>query len=283
MSKASVGNFLVGMAGLSILRNWLAAPEVAAARFDELAGFLAHPDRPPLAMRLDVPSEDVQSGYARWARAYDSAANPLIRVEQPAVRALLDAVPPGAALDAACGTGRHARYLHARGHRVTGVDASQAMLDVAREALPDSDLRIGSLTDLPLETASVDLAVCSLALTHCQDLRPPITELARVVRPGGRLVISDFHPLQLMIGGSAFFVDADGQAGHVRSYAHRHEDYFAAFTAAGLVVRRCLEPRLDEQAVAMASGGLMPLAPDIFRHALLGLPEALVWELARAS
>src|SRR5262249_36789336 len=92
-----------------------------------------------------------------------------------------------------------------------------------------------------------------------------------------------FHPLQLMIGGRAFFVDANGQAGHVRSYAHRHEDYFAAFTAAGLIVRRCLEPRLDEQAVAMASGGLMPLAPDIFRHALLRLPEALVWELARAS
>src|SRR5262249_1239028 len=184
------------------------------------------------------------------------------------------AVPPGAALDAACGTGRHARYLHARGHRVTGVDASQAMLDVAREALPDADLRIGSLTDLPLETASADLAVCSLALTHCQDLRPPIPGLARGVPPGGRLVISDFPPLQLMIGGSAFFVDADGQAGHVRSYAPRHEDYFAAFPAAGFVVRRCLEPRLHEQAGAPASGGLMPLAPGIFRHPLPRLPAA---------
>jgi len=75
----------------------------------------------------------------------------------------LDALPPGTALDAACGTGRHARYLHARGHRVIGVDASPAMLEVAREALPDADLRLGNLTALPLETASVDLAVCSLA------------------------------------------------------------------------------------------------------------------------
>jgi len=102
------------------------------------------------------------------------------------------------------------------------------------------------------------------------------------VRPGGRLVVSDFHPLQILIGGSAFFVDADGRPGHVRSYAHLHEDYLAAFAAAGLAVRRCLEPRLDDEAVAMASGGLMPLAPEIFRGALLGLPEALVWELARA-
>jgi ubiquinone/menaquinone biosynthesis C-methylase UbiE len=281
MAKASVGHFLVGMGGLAILRHWLGAPDVAAARVDELARLFAEPDSPPLALRLDVPSEDVQSGYARWARAYDTAANPLIRVEEPAVRALVDALPPGIALDAACGTGRHARYLHARGHRLIGVDASAAMLEVAREALPEADLRLGDLTALPLETASVDLVVYSLALTHCEDLGPPIAELARVVRPGGRLVVSDFHPLQLMIGGSAFFVDAGGRAGHVRSHAHAHEDYFTAFAAASLAVQRCIEPRLDEEAVAMASGGLMRLAPEIFRGALLGLPEALVWELAR--
>jgi len=267
MSRAHVANFFVGMAGLAILRNWLREPDVASARFDELKGFLATPDSPPLGMRLDIPHEEVESGYGRWAGAYDSAANPLIRVEQPAVRALIDALPTGTALDAACGTGRHARYLHARGHRVFGIDASPAMLDVARQALPDADLRLGNLTALPLEDASVDLVV---------------GELARVVRPGGRLVVSDFHPLQILIGGSAFFVDADGRPGHVRSYAHLHEDYLAAFAAAGLAVRRCLEPRLDDEAVAMASGGLMPLAPEIFRGALLGLPEALVWELARA-
>jgi len=155
------------------------------------------------------------------------------------------------------------------------------MLEVARRTLPDADLRLGNLTALPLEDASVDLVVCSLALTHCERLGPPIAELARVVRPGGRLVVSDFHPLQILIGGSAFFVDSEGRPGHVRSYTHLHEDYLAAFAAAGLAVRRCLEPRLDDKAVAMASGGLMPLAPEIFRGALLGLPEALVWELAR--
>jgi SAM-dependent methyltransferase len=143
------------------------------------------------------------------------------------------------------------------------------------------DLRLGNLTALPLEDASVDIVVCSLALTHCERLGPPVAELARVVRPGGRLIVSDFHPLQILIGGSAFFVDSDGRPGHVRSFAHLHEDYLAAFAAAGLSVRRCLEPRLDDQAVAMASGGLMPLASEIFRGALLGLPEALVWELAR--
>src|SRR5262249_60298929 len=179
---------------------------VAAARFGELRGFLANPDSPPLGLRLDIPHEEVESGYGRWAAAYDTAANPLIRVEQPAVRALPDALPPGTALDAACGTGRHARWLRARGHRVIAVDGSAEMLDVARAAEPEIDWRLGDLSALPVETASVDLVVCALALTHCEDVRGPVAELARGLGPGGRLVVSGFHPLQLVVGGNACFL-----------------------------------------------------------------------------
>ena len=199
------------------------------------------------------------------------------------MRALLEPLPPGTALDAACGTGRHARWLRARGHRVIAVDGSAEMLDVARAAEPEIDWRLGDLSALPVETASVDLVVCALALTHCEDVRGPVAELARVLRPGGRLVVSDFHPFQLMVGGTAFFFDAHGRAGYVRSYAHAHETYFTAFTAAGLDVTRCLEPRLTEPALAMAAGGLMPAAPEAFRGALLGTPEALIWEARRRA
>jgi SAM-dependent methyltransferase len=278
MSAASLGHFLLGMQGLALLRSWVRDHDAAAARSEEMARVLADPTAPPLSLRLEIPAEDVPSGYARWAGSYEGAPNPLIRVEEPVVHALLEALPAGDALDAACGTGRHMRWLAARGHRVIGVDATPEMLDVARSAMPDVDLRRGDLTALPLESASVDLVVCALALTHCEDLRAPVAELARVLRPGGRLVISDFHPFQLMIGGSAFFFDANGRAGFVTSHAHTHEAYFDAFVTAGLRVTRCLEPRLDETAVRMASGGLYDVAPDAFRGALLGLPEAIVWE-----
>jgi ubiquinone/menaquinone biosynthesis C-methylase UbiE len=282
MAQASLGHFILGIEGLALLRAWLTDPTAADARARDLSRLLADPDAPPLSLRLEVPAEDVRSGYARWAGSYDATRNPLIHVEEPAVRALIDPLPPGTALDAACGTGRHARWLCARGHRVIGVDASAEMLDMARTALPEADLRLGDLIALPVETASVDLVVCALALTHCEDLRRPVAELARVLRPGGRLVVSDFHPFQLMTGGNAFFFDANGRAGYVRSHAHAHEAYFAAFTDAGLRVTRCLEPRLDETALRMAAGGLMGAAPDAFRGALLGLPEAIVWEAVRA-
>jgi|RhiMetdeSRZDD1v2_1073273.scaffolds.fasta_scaffold119208_3 ubiquinone/menaquinone biosynthesis C-methylase UbiE len=274
-------HYVVGVAGLGIFRTWLAAdPERLGAATAHLVR-LATGDQPELAIPLDAPEHGVRDGYARWADTYDTMPNALIGLEEPAVHALVDAWPTGVALDAACGTGRHARHLAARGHRVIGVDVTPEMLAHARRALPDADLRIGDLGALPVETASVDGAVCALALEHCERLGPPIAELARVLRPGGRLVISDFHPMQVELGGAAFFVAADGTAGRVRSYAHLHGEYLDAFAAAGLGVVRCVEPLLRADDVAVMSGGLMGVAPDAFRDALVGLPAALVWELVR--
>jgi ubiquinone/menaquinone biosynthesis C-methylase UbiE len=283
MARASLGHFIVGIEGLALLRAWMTDHDTASARFQELVQLARNPEAPPISIHLDVPPEDVRSGYARWAESYDVARNPLIHIEEPAVHGLIDPLPSGSALDAACGTGRHSRYLRARGHQVIGVDATPEMLDLARQAVPDADFRLGDLTALPVETGSVDLVVCALALSHCEDIARPVSELARVLRPGGHLVISDFHPFQLLLGGNAFFLDGKGRAGFVRSFAHTCEEYFAAFTAACLQVTRCLEPRLDEAAVEMAAGGLMPVAPEAFRGALLGTPEALIWQAVRPA
>jgi SAM-dependent methyltransferase len=56
--------------------------------------------------------------YASWADYYDEPGNQLIDLEQPVVREILDDLPPGVALDAACGTGRHSAYLASLGHTV---------------------------------------------------------------------------------------------------------------------------------------------------------------------
>ena len=120
-----------------------------------------------------------------WSQTYDNPGNPLIRLEQPVVWSILDAVAPGAALDAACGTGRHARRLAELGHHVIGVDASSAMVDKARAALPETAFHVGDLSALPLESASVDLVVCALALEHVADLGRAIAELSRVLSSAG--------------------------------------------------------------------------------------------------
>ena len=98
-------------------------------------------------------------------------------------------------LDAGCGTGLLAAELAARGYRVTGVDASEAMLARARLLLgPDATLIRATLPDLPLE-ATFDAVTCTLdGFTYLAPtaLAPTVKAIARVLRPGGFLVF-DVH------------------------------------------------------------------------------------------
>jgi SAM-dependent methyltransferase len=269
---------------MGALRSWLGADRaVVDARIAELERLLRIRDEEPLlALELPVPEVDAVSGYAAWAGTYDVLPNPLIAVEEPAVRRLLADAPPGRALDAACGTGRHAAFLATHGHRVAGVDTSPGMLAHARRRVPAATLSVGSLVALPIPSAGIDVAVCALALMHLPNLRPAIAELARVLRPGGRLVLSDLHPTTLTLGGGALFQGADGAFGRVSGWVHRHEDYVAAFTATGLQIRACAEPTWGEAELPLLGGPLYALAPDAVRAAFLDLPAALVWSLVRA-
>ena len=68
------------------------------------------------------------------------------------------------------------------------------MVGVAREKLPEVRFEIGDVEHVPFDDASFDLAVVSLALCHLADPGDAVIELARVLRPGGTLVITDPHP-----------------------------------------------------------------------------------------
>ena len=104
--------------------------------------------------------------------------------------------PPGRrTLDLACGEGRLARDLAARGHAVVGIDASSTLVELAREADPDGEYVVGDAAALPFEDASFDLVVAYNALMDVGDMAGAVREAARVLEPGGRFCISVVHPL----------------------------------------------------------------------------------------
>lgn len=101
-------------------------------------------------------------------------------------------------LDVACGTGvvaRAARNVVGPGSRVVGVDLNPAMLEVARDARPDLEWVPGDAEDLPFADAEFDVALCQSALFFFADPGRAVSEMARVVVPGGVVALQTFAPL----------------------------------------------------------------------------------------
>jgi ubiquinone/menaquinone biosynthesis C-methylase UbiE len=142
---------------------------VSSSHFDHIAGEYDH----------SLPAHVVEH-YLRKRRAY-----------------VLAVCPRGRGLDVGCGTGVLARELAAAGLEMTGLDPSEGMLAVAREHSPAVELVQGSGTDLPFEDGSFDLVVTVATLHHIaapDAVRATLGELARVVKPGGRIVVWDHNP-----------------------------------------------------------------------------------------
>jgi demethylmenaquinone methyltransferase / 2-methoxy-6-polyprenyl-1,4-benzoquinol methylase len=97
------------------------------------------------------------------------------------------ALPPGSRVfDLACGTGDLCRELVSAGHRPVGFDFSHGMLRAARTDVP---LVEADILRLPVREASADGATCGFALRNVTSLGDLFDELARVVRPGGRVAL----------------------------------------------------------------------------------------------
>jgi SAM-dependent methyltransferase len=239
--------YVLGHEGLALLRACAGGydREFVEARFAEMETLLAGPWR-----RADgvTPTRlDTIDGYRAWSATYDGEPrNGLFDVDEPVMYEIIDPLPAGDALDAACGTGRHAHHLAALGHRVTGVDSSPDMLARARTRVPEAEFRAGHLNRLPVGDRTMDLVVCSLALTHIAALAPVLTEFARVLRPGGHLVLSDVHHELVFLGSVPRQPGPDGRPGLLDGYRHLASDYIAAALAAGFQVRRCVEPRAPD-------------------------------------
>jgi ubiquinone/menaquinone biosynthesis C-methylase UbiE len=100
----------------------------------------------------------------------------------------------GDVLEVAIGTGRNLAY-YPQGIRLTGIEFSPAMLELAQREADrlgrQVDLRLGDAQALDLPDASFDTVVCTLSLCAIPDERLAITEMRRVLRPGGRLLLLD--------------------------------------------------------------------------------------------
>jgi ubiquinone/menaquinone biosynthesis C-methylase UbiE len=196
----------------------------------------------------------IRVGYDRWALVYDHDANPLPALEEPFVREAVGDVRGLTVLDLGCGTGRHALWLAAAGAVVTAVDFSEGML---REALrkPGATAVRFLVHDLheplPFPDQAFDLVVSGLVLEHLRDLRSFFREAGRVLRLGGRAVVSAMHPAMFLRGSQARFTDpASGQVVQPGSFPHQLGDFVMAAVQAGFSLEGIGEHAPDAQFAA---------------------------------
>jgi SAM-dependent methyltransferase len=114
------------------------------------------------------------------------------------------------ALDVGCGEGRFCRMLAQRGIRTVGIDPTVALIDRARALDPAGDYRVAGGEALPCADASFDLVVAYLSLIDIPALAPAIAEMARVLRPGGTLLIANLTSFNTAAATGGWKPDATG-------------------------------------------------------------------------
>jgi SAM-dependent methyltransferase len=128
---------------------------------------------------------------AGWAKQWG-------RFAAPAREALADAtrIGPGMrVLDIGCGSGELCALAAERGAEVAGIDAAAGMIEIARRLVPEADLRVGAMEQLPWEDGRFDVATAVNALQFAADFVDAVAEAARVVRPGGSVAVCNWGPM----------------------------------------------------------------------------------------
>jgi ubiquinone/menaquinone biosynthesis C-methylase UbiE len=234
--------YLLGLEGVALMKAFAGEydREFTHARFAEIRELLDRADE--LGDGTDVRPLPPAQGYDGWAPSYDDPDNGYFAMDESVLLPILRRLPPGVAVDAACGTGRYAAHLAALRHQVHGFDVSPGMLSIARAKVPQGSFAVAAMDALPVADASVDIMINALAMTHVSDLVPVLAEAARVLRPGGHLLVSDVRGYFIGSGLTPLGEeDPEGNVGYIPSWSHATSAYLQAALPHGFVVRACRE------------------------------------------
>ena len=122
---------------------------------------------------------------------------------------------PRRALDVGCGEGRFCRMLKHYGvHDVTGIDPTPTLIRTARARDPDGAYVEAQAERLPFAGASFDLVISYLTLIDIPDIQAAIPEMARVLEPGGTLLIANLNSFNTACADTGWLKNRDGQRLH---------------------------------------------------------------------
>lgn len=185
--------------------------------------------------------------YALWSETYDNEPNALLALEARTLIPMLPDIRGAFVLDLACGTGRWLETLLVLGaRRGIGIDLSCEMLGQARRK-PElrKNLIRADCTAIPVSSGTIDMAICSFALSYVQNLYAVASELSRVLRKGGQLILSDLHPSGLERGWRRTFRH-DGEVVEINNFQSPIEHVNRTFREHGFELEQIINPCFGE-------------------------------------
>jgi SAM-dependent methyltransferase len=194
----------------------------------------------------------VKEGYGQWAKTYEDTVEDLMDLRLLDRLQVPDWSHVSRAVDLACGTGRIGTWLKAHGvGQLDGVDITPEMLSQARQRNIYDRLLEEDLCQTSLPSAHYDLAMAVLVDEHLPGLAPLYSEAARLVMPGGWLMVVGYHPFFTMMYGIP--THFDGPAGEpltIQTHVHLLSDHVQAGLRTGWTLRGMDEGLIDAAWVA---------------------------------
>jgi ubiquinone/menaquinone biosynthesis C-methylase UbiE len=191
-----------------------------------------------------------QKAYDDWSLNYDSQpGNLMLALDEEVTSELLKGVPTSGAsiVDVGCGTGRHWQKIHVtKPSRLLGFDVSSGMLKILKQKFPEAETRLLASNRLEgLADESCDLVLSTLTIAHIHEIKDALKEWCRVLKPGGIIIITDYHPIALEKGARRTFRHR-GRLVAVRNYIHKIGELREIVSQLQLEEIRFIEKKIDD-------------------------------------
>jgi ubiquinone/menaquinone biosynthesis C-methylase UbiE len=193
-----------------------------------------------------------EKAYNLWADNYDAQPdNLMLAWDEEIFSSLLNHINLQNKIiaDIGCGTGRHwQKIFEYHPKKLIGFDVSEGMLKMLKQKFPDAEthhLKDDHLHEL--EYHSCDFVFSTLTIAHIENAKNALAEWNRVLKPGGEMIITDYHPMALAKGGKRTF-NHNGKTMEVKNHVHSISKIKNIARQLDLEVIRFVEKSIDESA-----------------------------------
>jgi malonyl-CoA O-methyltransferase len=194
-------------------------------------------------------------GFTELADTYDMrlSSHPTMLLETTATLSALSDIAGKSVVDIGCGTGRYAlQMLRMGAHDVMGIDLALPMLQQLQRKAKKANLSVrftqGDLLDtLSVSEEQFDVGVCAMVLAFIPEVAPAFHTMARLIKSGGSLVVSDVHPMTGFITPYLRFANVHGEEWRIRRHLHLISTLISAAQEAGFVFEHIAEPVVDRR------------------------------------